>query len=134
MNDVERLGALVVESDPLLLMFASDAAEDAGLVPYEARTPERALRLLGERGDLVAMFVDTDLVGRMDGLELAWTVHRRRPDIRIVVMSAGGTPDRKSLPPGAVYIPKPYDVRRIMKAMREALAFPSQGPDAVMVN
>ncbi|WP_084409170.1 response regulator [Fulvimarina manganoxydans] len=115
---------LVVESDPLLLLFASDAAADAGLIPYEARDSARALQILNqdERDDLGTIFVDTDLAERADGMDLAWTVHRLRPDIRIVVTSAGRTPDPKTMPPGCIYFGKPYNIYDLMSLLREAFS------------
>lgn len=121
MTQTKRLGVLVVESDPLLLLFASDAAADAGLIPYEARDSARALQILNqdEVDDLGTLFVDTDLAQRADGVDLAWTVYRLRPDIRIVVTSAGKTPGSKSMPPDCVYVGKPYDVHHLMSVLRE---------------
>ncbi|SMC56900.1 Response regulator receiver domain-containing protein [Fulvimarina manganoxydans] len=124
MTQTKRLGVLVVESDPLLLLFASDAAADAGLIPYEARDSARALQILNqdERDDLGTIFVDTDLAERADGMDLAWTVHRLRPDIRIVVTSAGRTPDPKTMPPGCIYFGKPYNIYDLMSLLREAFS------------
>lgn len=124
MTQTKRLGVLVVESDPLLLLFASDAAADAGLIPYEARDSARALQILNqdEVDDLGTLFVDTDLVQRADGMDLAWTVHRLRPDIRIVVTSAGRMPDRKAMPPGCIYVGKPYNIYDLMSLLREAFS------------
>ena len=124
MTQTKRLGVLVVESDPLLLLFASDAAADAGLIPYEARDSARALQILNqdEVDDLGTLFVDTDLVQRADGMDLAWTVHHLRPDIRIIVTSAGRTPDRKTMPPGCMYVGKPYNIYDLMSLLREAFS------------
>ena len=70
--------------------------------------------MLDKLGDCVSvMFIDTNLTGKLDDVELARIATRYYPDIHVIVTSADAPP--KSLPKGVTTIPKqwlPLDVLR----------------------
>ena len=113
-------GALIVEDDPMLLMFGADAVEDAGLIPYEARRAEEALSILTVCSSIVVLFTDIRLPGPLDGIDLAWVVHHKRPDIKIFMTSGYAPPDPSCLPPGAMFLSKPYNPDHLVRELRMA--------------
>lgn len=65
------------------------------------------------------MFTDINMGPGMDGLELAAIVHARWPLVQIIVTSGRLDVDVHGLPPGALFIGKPYSQDAMMDAMRE---------------
>lgn len=57
-------------------------------------------------GYVTIMFTDINLAGKIDGVELANLAARLYPEIHVVVTSALAL--TKSLPEGAMFMPKPW--------------------------
>jgi CheY-like chemotaxis protein len=103
-----RAVALIVEDDSLLRELAAELLDDAGFVALEAADAEQAIAVLEVRSDVAAIFTDINLPGLMDGLQLAHVVRERWPAIKIVIASGRVRPQRSELPPGSVFLEKPY--------------------------
>jgi CheY-like chemotaxis protein len=98
--------ALVVEDDILQRQLVAALFEASELDVVECETAEAALEEFDRLGDdVVMLFTDVQLAGKMDGIELAFRARRRRPDVHCIVAS-GRTP-RRSLPEGAIFMAKP---------------------------
>lgn len=121
MPDHTRTVVLVVEDEPLILMDAMQAFEDAGFEVVDAYDAEHALIRLTERPDINAMFTDVNMPGRFDGVELARMVHERRPDVVIIVTSGAVAVQRNDLPERGQFIPKPYRGERVVGLIDELL-------------
>ena len=52
------------------------------------------------------IFTDVNLAGKIDGVELAHFVTQNYPNLRVIVTS--GLAPTKSLPEGAMFMPKPW--------------------------
>jgi two-component sensor histidine kinase/CheY-like chemotaxis protein len=78
---------LVVEDELVLRMRAVDIVEDAGFAAIEAVNADEALTILESREDISLLFTDIQMPGTLDGLKLAHAVHKRWPDIKIVLVS-----------------------------------------------
>src|SRR5476651_1377398 len=78
---------LVVEDEMMLRMRAVDIVEDAGFTPIEAVNADDALAILESRTDIELLFTDIQMPGSMDGLKLAYAVHKRWPAIKIILVS-----------------------------------------------
>ena len=78
---------LVVEDELLLRMRAVDIVEDAGFIPVEAVNADEALSILESRSDISLLFTDIQMPGSIDGLKLAHAVHKRWPEIKIILVS-----------------------------------------------
>jgi DNA-binding NtrC family response regulator len=68
----------------------------------------------------------TDLVmpGGVSGVELARRLRAERPDLRVIAMSgysATLTHDRADLGPATAFIPKPFEINRILDLVHEQL-------------
>ena len=78
---------LVVEDEMVLRMRAVDIVEDAGFNSVEAVNADEALAILESRSDISLLFTDIQMPGTIDGLKLAQAVHKRWPEIKIILVS-----------------------------------------------
>ena len=113
---------LLVDDEPLIRMTAADMLEDAGFRTIEASSADEAIRILEERMDVALVMTDIQMPGSMDGLKLAAAVQRRWPPVRLIVTSGRFRPEADELPPGAAFVPKPYDSHTIHTHIRQLLA------------
>ena len=120
MTDPTQLSILVAEDDSLLRMMASDLFEEAGFKVEEAASGESALRQLGD-GPIAALFTDVELGGDVDGFKLARIAHQRNPGTAILIVSGRRTPNAADLPPGAIFVSKPYDLDRVLESLRSMI-------------
>jgi CheY-like chemotaxis protein len=99
---------LIVDDEPLVRLVAREVLEDDGCVVIEAATAEEAVALLDSRADIAVLFSDVHMPGDVDGLALARMAPERWPRLRVAVTSGRARPDREELPPGTLFVPKPY--------------------------
>jgi CheY-like chemotaxis protein len=101
MLDLSRSPAvvLVVGDEMMRRMRAVKMVEDAGYTPVEALDTNEAVAILESRSDIALMCTDIQLPDSMDGLNLAHTVHKRWPAIRIILVSGQLNPPSIDLPP-----------------------------------
>ena len=109
---------LVAEDEALVRMLATDVLEDAGYEVVETRNAAEALALLQKRTDVRAVFSDIEMPPGMNGLELAREVRKRWPGMAILIASGKMRPGPEELPPGARFIPKPYEPDMVVRALR----------------
>jgi two-component system cell cycle response regulator CpdR len=99
--------ALVVEDDILQRELVVLLLEESEMGVIQCESAEGALRVLEKMGGSVSMmFTDVDLAGKIDGVELAHFATQCYPNIRVIVTS--GLALTKSLPEGAMFMPKPW--------------------------
>lgn len=101
--------ALVVDDDALILIHACNILEDAGFRYFDACTSDEAIEILEKRADdVVLLFSDVEMPGRMDGFELARYVDEHWPWIEIVIVSGNIVPQGGDMPEKATFIGKPF--------------------------
>ncbi len=120
MTDSTQRSILVAEDDSLLRMMASDLFEGAGFKVEEAASGEAAVRLLGNT-PVAAVLTDVELGGDLDGFKLARIAHQRNPDTAILVVSGRRVPNLTDLPPGAIFVSKPYDLDRVLESLQSMI-------------
>jgi DNA-binding NtrC family response regulator len=99
--------ALVVADDVLQRELVAVLLEECEMGVIECESAEGALRVLEKMGGCVSMiFTDVNLAGKIDGVELAYFVTQFYPNIHVIVTS--GLALTKSLPEGAMFMPKPW--------------------------
>jgi CheY-like chemotaxis protein len=113
---------LLVEDDPLLRFFASDALEEEGFEVIETGTADEALTSLDMRNDVRVLVTDIQMPGRMNGLDLATFVHHRWPEILILIVSGEVRPSTAELPEGGRFVAKPCESSTILHHLREMIA------------
>ena len=114
---------LVVDDEALVRMGAADVVEEAGFEVVEASNADEAICILELRDDIVLIVTDIDMpAGSMNGLRLAAAVKRRWPPIHIIVVSGHCRANENELPPGAVFLSKPYQPAQLATQIRRLAA------------
>jgi CheY-like chemotaxis protein len=121
----EKQLAIIVEDDPELRDLARAILEETSLGVVTCATAEAALGTLQARGGSVTfMFIDVRLAGMMDGIDLAQAVSKLWPQVRIILTSGAPDESLKPLPPGAVFVPKPWRALTLLVEADRALEQP----------
>jgi CheY-like chemotaxis protein len=105
---------LVVDDNPIARSTAVHLFEDLGFKVLDAYNGAAALRLIEAHPEIELLFVDVRMPG-MSGLELAEVAQRARPHLKIVFTS--GYVDRRDVPAGAPFVPKPWRVDVVADAI-----------------
>jgi two-component system, response regulator PdtaR len=114
---------LIVEDEFLIRMDAVDMIRDAGFDVVEAGDADAAILILESRFDITIVFTDIQMPGSMDGLKLAAAIRGRWPPIKIVATSGLLHLSEDDLPPGSLFLPKPYNPRQVVGALRELTGY-----------
>ena len=101
---------LVVEDNPLSRATAVDMFKNLGFTVLDAYNGHHALALLEARPEISLLFVDVRMPG-MSGIELARVVHKRCPNIKIILTS--GYVGEEVVPSGLNFVPKPWRVEQV---------------------
>jgi two-component system, response regulator PdtaR len=114
------LVAVIAEDESLLRALAVEVLEDEGFTTFAAENALAALDICNARPEAIdVLFTDIRMPGPIDGLQLAHRVRERWPWIGIIVASGNIFVGRDQLPEGARFLPKPYDLRRIVDVIRQ---------------
>lgn len=103
-----RPTAMIVEDQPFIGMVMSDILEENGFETVFAYDSEAALELFERHPDIDALVTEVELQGRMDGIQLAKEVARRRPGIRVVLTTRGRESRLSNVPVGTRVLRKPF--------------------------
>jgi two-component sensor histidine kinase/CheY-like chemotaxis protein len=112
---------LVVEDEMMLRMRAVDMVEDAGFTPIEAVNADDALAILESRSDIELLFTDIQMPGSMDGLKLAYAVHKRWPLIKIILVSGQLKLTDDDKPADSRFFGKPLEVKQMISVMQDMI-------------
>ena len=93
--------------------------QQAGYEVVSATSADEAVALLEDREDIQLIVTDINLPGTMNGLRLAAAVKARRPEINIIIVTGYGAPKADEIPPGSLFVPKPYSARKMIEAVRQ---------------
>lgn len=110
MNEGQK-AVLIVEDDHLVRTMAVAMVEETGLRTLEAEDVDQALAILNDPAiadDLVAVFTDVRMPGRLDGVDLARKIAQSWPAVRVIVTSGYAAGRRSELPDTAVFLEKPW--------------------------
>ena len=115
--------ALIVEDDAELRHLTKLVLEEVELDIVESESAEAALATMLLRGqDVALIFADIRLSGVMDGIDLAREVKMRWPHLVVVLTSGNAGEYPEKLPPGVVYMPKPWNPVSILAAAQHAIS------------
>ena len=112
---------LVVEDDPILMMTLVDYVAAAGCEALEATSVADAIRILEDRSDVRTVFADLDMRGSTAGMKLAAAIRHRWPPIELLLISSQPW-HVEQLPERGVLVGKPFDERKIVRAIRHFAA------------
>ena len=112
---------IVVEDDPLLLSLMCEILTEVGARCVAFGTADDALvYLLGSGTKCLLVIADHGLPGQLQGAEFVSMVQNRWPEIAAIVTS-GWTDHFIGLPPNTCFLPKPWPVGGLVKAVAELL-------------
>ena len=133
-NDAQPKNVLVVEDEMVLRIRAVDIVEGAGFTAIEAANADQALVILESRSDISLLFTDIQMPGSIDGLKLAHTVHRRWPEIKIVLVSGQVRPTEADKPIDSRFFGKPLEVKQMIAELQEMVGAGALAivPDAIV--
>jgi CheY-like chemotaxis protein len=112
---------LVVEDEMLLRMLAVDMVEDAGYMSIEAVDADEAFAVLKSRSDIALLFTDIQMPGSMDGLELAHSVSRHWPAIKIILVSGQVKLSATDMPIDSRFFVKPLESAKMAAEMQNMI-------------
>lgn len=110
---------LLVEDEPIMLIHAQDALEEAGFKVIEASSGEEAAKLLkSHRSDVIAMVTDIRLGSGINGWELAREARERNASLPVVYLTAETAEDWAAQGvPKSVLVQKPYAAAQLVVAV-----------------
>jgi two-component system, response regulator PdtaR len=109
---------LILEDDVLTNEYLEFILQQAGYEVVSATSADEAAELLEDHEDVQLLVTDINLPGNMNGLKLAAAVKTRRPEINIIIVTGYSAPKNDEIPPGSLFVPKPYNARKIIEAVR----------------
>ena len=124
----QRRLALIVEDDRDLRALIVALLGDSDLEIVECESAEAALAVMLLRGLEAAMvFTDIRLSGTMDGVDLAREAKMRWPHLTVILTSANSGDRLDHLPPGVIYLPKPWQPLEVLRVAEQAKSSAQQG-------
>jgi two-component system cell cycle response regulator CpdR len=113
-----KLTALVVEDDHDQRALVGALLEECEMKVVECETAEAAAVAMEHlRDTLVMIFVDVNLAGHMNGVELATLARRTLPHVSVVLTSGGNVP---KIPPDTVFMQKPWRALDLLRFAESA--------------
>lgn len=112
---------LIVEPEALVRFDAAAFFEDLDWRVYEAENADQAMAVLDRNNDIRVVLVDALIPGDMDGLRLAHYVRKRFPPTLLFVTSDHDPIAAEALPMRATFIPKPFDLHRVLRQIEAGL-------------
>ena len=109
---------LIVEDDVLANEYLEFILQQAGYEVLSATSADEAAGLLEGREDVEVIVTDINLPGSTNGLKLAAAAKTKRPKVNIIIVMGYAAPTNDEIPPGSLFIPKPYNARKIIEAVR----------------
>jgi DNA-binding response OmpR family regulator len=114
---------LVVEDDDLIACLIEDALKDGGFEFASAASGEEAITLFKEaKGGYQALATDINLLGPMDGWEVAQRVREINPEFPVVYLT-GCDPEEWSSKgvPNSILLTKPFTTTQLVTAVSQLL-------------
>jgi len=115
---------LVVEDDPVTRVAVSNALHSLNYEVLFAKNGKEALRLFEQESETIALVLSDLVMPEIDGSKLYQRLVKKRPDVKVVIMTGYTLPDRlKNLyQAGKIgYLTKPFDIQQIAEAVYKAL-------------
>jgi len=120
--------AAIVEDMPVLRVQTRETVEELGFDARDAATATEAISMIEAMTRPLSLLVtDVEMPGDRHGLALAWEVHDRWPVTRILIVSANKSFAAEQLPPGALFLAKPFGAARLQACVHALFDGPRLG-------
>ena len=118
MGQLLKPTALVVEDDKDQRALVGALLEECDMKVVECETAEAAAVAMEHlRDTLVMMFVDVNLAGRMNGVELATLARQKLPHVSVILTSGSDVP---KIPAHTVFMQKPWRALDLLRVAERA--------------
>jgi DNA-binding response OmpR family regulator len=113
------ISVLVVEDDELVRAMVEEALSEGGIEPASTASGEEAIALLREnKTQFRALVTDINLLGRLDGWEVARSAREMDPAMPVIYMTGTHREDWASKGvPNSVLLAKPFAPAQIVTAV-----------------
>ncbi len=111
---------LLVEDNAEVAEVAKAYLEQLGYRVRHAESAQAGLDLIEREGPVDVLFSDILMPGKMNGLELADTVHQRFPGMAVLLTTGYSSSAQDAVSRGFEVLPKPYDLVGLERALRQA--------------
>ncbi|HEY8148204.1 MAG TPA: PAS domain S-box protein [Vicinamibacteria bacterium] len=115
---------LLVEDAEALRLLVRELLDNAGYKVLDADSPDKALSMVESTPGPIHLLLTDMVMPRMNGQELARRIAALKPEARVVFMSGYSDQamgDQGTLPPGALFLQKPFTVDALLKIIRRAV-------------
>jgi DNA-binding response OmpR family regulator len=114
---------MVVEDDPAIQILVEDALDEGGFEPAIAASGEEAVTLLrGNRSHYRALVTDINLLGKLDGWEVAKQAREIDPAFPIIYMTGAAADQWASHGvPNSILLTKPFAPAQLITAVSNLL-------------
>ena len=123
---------LLVEDEENVRKTTTRFLEKIGYRVLSAGTAEEALQCADQTSENIHLLLTDVILPKMSGRELAETLIRKNPSVRVIFMSgypADVISRHGMLAPGICFLPKPFDRIKLIQTLKEALSLPLENPD-----
>ena len=122
MNDAIKVTVLVVEDDQLIQALVEEALADGGFESAITASGEEAITLLGDNTHYRAVVTDIDLIGRLDGWEVARAARKTDPTMPVIYMTGAHGEEWAAMGvPNSVMLGKPFAPAQLVTALSNLL-------------
>lgn len=124
--------AAIVEDMPLLRTQMRETVEQLGFEAREAASVTDAISIIEAMARPLSLLVtDVEMPGGRHGLGLAWEIHERWPVTRILIVSGNRSYAAERLPPGALFLAKPFQAAGLKASVHALFDEPRHGSTLV---
>jgi DNA-binding NtrC family response regulator len=113
----EASTVLVVEDEILVRMPVAEFLRDSGYRVIEASGATEAQMVIQSGEPVEVVFSDINLLGEMNGIDLAKWIKRKYPDVIMILTSGVTTVDSRE----AFFLPKPYTFEALAGHLKKLL-------------
>lgn len=120
---MEDLFILVIEDDPEIQTIIDEALRDGGFEPAIAASGEEAVTLLkGGKTNYRALVTDINILGRIEGWEVAKQAREIDPDFPVIYMTGAAADQWPSHGvPNSILLTKPFAPSQLVTALAQLL-------------
>ena len=113
---------LIVDDEPLVLSLVSEIIAEGGYNVLTADNGSKGLQKSREfAGEIDLLLADFNMPGGMSGVELAASMTRERPELKVLLMS-GSPSDMLVLDKGWHFLPKPFVASQLRALVAELVS------------
>jgi len=114
---------MVVEDDQLIQEMVNEALTEGGFQPSVAATGEEAVTLLQDNKEKYrALITDINLLGRLDGWEVARRAREINPEMPVIYMTGAAADQWTSRGvPNSILLDKPFAPAQLVTAVSQLL-------------